>query len=369
MDMNFLGVLRDLGANAAFRVANAARPPANYIWNTFLPERPRTTYEVRSGYMTIRSTMAGLVGADSPYPPTGMSEISTFLEQSAKIANRVTIPEMAMRELQTLLSVIGQQSDSTALIRDTILNFLDKLVVQSHLDTFEYLRGEALTTGAITWTFNQKSLAVNYGVPAANLNPNRTGTASYDQSASVFWADHRLARLLLKHQVRAIIAHPDTIDAIVANPANNIVVVAQDPLGVTQFVKMANTTTGAPTTDARDRVSVIAYGDEGEVLDPANPGKTISVPFCSKGKIVYIGNPLPQGFQVGQGSTASPLNELPIGYTHLAPTVEGGGAPGRWARLRAPEDFPWSLEGVAVTNGLQVIEVPEKLVVLSSDIV
>jgi hypothetical protein len=369
MNLNFNAILDSLGAGAAFRIANAARPPANYVFATFLPERPRGTYDVRSGYMTVRTTMAGLVGADSPYPPSGVMQISKFMEQSAKIANRVTLPEMTIRELHSLMAAVSDAAASNAMVTDTVLNFINKLIVQAHLDTMEYLRSEAMTTGMIDWTFNGLHLSVDYGVPAANKLTNRTGTDAYGGTTSKFWDDHRAARSLLKQQVRAIIAHPETIDVIISNSANNIVVLAQDPVGVTSFVRALGSpnTNNTMTTDARDRVSIVAYGLEGEIFDVANPGQTIAVPFMPKGKIIYVGNPIPAGFVVGQGSTASPQNELPIGYTHLAPTVEGGGTPGRWADVRVPDGNPWQIEGRGVTNGLPVMEAPERVVILSTD--
>jgi hypothetical protein len=87
MNLDFIAVLTALGANAAFRIMNAARPPANYLFATFLPERPKPTYTAKAGAMTIRPTMAGLVGMDSPYPPSAIVDASTFVEQIAKLAN------------------------------------------------------------------------------------------------------------------------------------------------------------------------------------------------------------------------------------------------------------------------------------------
>jgi len=47
--------------------------------------------------------------------------------------------------------------------------------------------------------------------------------------------------------------------------------------------------------------------------------------------------------------------------------VEGNGQPGRWARVYTPQDEPWQLKGQGVTNGLPVIENPEKLAVISTE--
>lgn len=371
MNFNFVAVLARLGANAAFRIINAARPPADYLFATFLPERNMAGYQAKSGTMTIRTTMAGLVGADSPYPPTGLIDSSDFSEQVAKIANRITLTEMDQRSLQQLLLLLnGNAAGQAQLLSDTALNFLDKLVTQAHLDATEYLRGMALTTGALDWTFNKKRLEVSYGVPAANLIASAVGANGYGGATSTFWADHRKARKALKGQVRAIMAHPDTIDMIVSNDANKVRVIAQDNVGGTYTIQKFVGSTEQLSSDARDRVTLVAYGAEGEILDPANPGKSKSVPFLKTGKVVYLGNPIPRGFQVGQGSAGENVqNEIPLGYTHIGPTVEGGGQPGRWADLRVPDDAPWSLEGRGVTNVMPVIEAPEKVAILTTDMV
>lgn len=368
MNINFAAMIARLGAGAAFRIMNAARPAADYLFNTFLPEQLKPTYNAKSGNMTVRSVMAGLVGTDSPYPPTGLIDAGDFNEQTAKLANRVTLGEMAQRELQALMqSLGGNTAAGEALVQQTGLNFLDKLITQAHLDAMEYLRGMALSTLALDWTFGERRLQVDYtGGLTGQILTNRTGAAGYGGASSTFWTDYRAARSLLKNQVRAIIAHPETIDMIISNSVNNILVTKQDlTSGTTEFVK--NVGTGGAlvaSPDARDRTSIIGYGLEGEVIDPTTPGIGKAVPFMPRGKIILIGNPIPRGFQVGQGSTPSGQNEMPVGYTHIGPTVEGGGHPGRWADLRTPDDSPWVLEGRGVTNGLPVIEAPEKIVVL-----
>lgn len=370
MNFNFVAVLARLGANAAFRIINAARPPADYLFATFLPERNMPGYQAKSGTMTVRTTMAGLVGADSPYPPTGLVDSSDFTEQVAKIANRITLTEMDQRNLQQLLLLMtGNAAGQDQMLSNTALNFLDKLVTQAHLDAAEYLRGMALTTGALDWTFNKKRLQVDYGLPSANLVAAAAGANGYGGATSTFWKDYRTARSKLKGQVRAVMAHPDTIDMIVSNDANKIRVIAQDNISGTYTIQKFVGSTEQMSPDARDRLTLVAYGAEGEVLDPGNAGKSKTVPFLKPGKIVLLGNPIPRGFQVGQGAGENVQNEIPLGYTHIGPTVEGGGQPGRWADLRVPDDAPWSLEGRGVTNLLPVIEAPEKIAVLTTDVV
>jgi hypothetical protein len=310
--------------------------------------------------------MAGLAGMDSPYPETGVVEISTFDENTAKIASTVRMTEAVMRQLQQMmmqLQLSGQPTNEV-MAREA-LNFLDKVIVQGHLDTAEWLRGQALCTGMIDWTFNGKRLQVDYGIPTANKLTARTGNDGYGGSASKFWTDVRAIRRILK-DVRGILVHPDTLDMIRYNPANNLVAVSEVNGAVT-FRKVNGQ--GQFTQDTGDSVTLISYGLEGEVEDPANAGKSLKVPFMLRGTMVGLGNNTTNGYQVGaavgQGSTPAPQNTL--GYTHLAPTVEGGGRPGRWADLYTPQNEPWQLVARGAQNIMPVVEAPEKIVIGKSD--
>lgn len=372
MFINFAAVIASLGRNAAFRIANGTRTPADYLWSSLLPERNLWSYHVEAGNMTVRSTMAGLVGMDSVYPPGGMVEISTFLENTAKIANEVMLTEGALRQLQQFLQQLridNQPTDEAA--RDTVLNFLDKVIVQPHLDTMEWLRGQALTFGAINWTFNAKSLVVDYGVPAANFLTVRTIASgnNYAGATSKFWADIQSIRRAFRGSggLRVIVAHPDTIDQARYNPVNSMVVTAESNNSIT-FRKVI-AATGQFTQDAADSVTIVLYDLEAEVLNPVDTSTTLRIPFATRGKLVGVGNNRQTGFRVGQGSTDSVNAENDLGYTHVGPTVEGGGRPGRWADLYTPQAMPWQMNGRAVTNGLPVIEAPDKICVATTEMV
>lgn len=368
MDMNLNEALRSLPAGAAFRVANEARPPASYVFGQLLPEVPDYAYQAKSGNMTVRATMAGLAAMDSPYPESGSVEISTFSESTAKIANRVRLPEVALRRLQEMLMRLAISSTPTLeVIQREALNFLDKLIVQSHLDSFEYLRGQALTTGAIDWTFNGKRLLIDYGFPAANLLANRAGNDAYAGSASKFWTDIRSIQTKLRYNVRALILHSDTLDVILANSVNNVEVLAQNAGRYTLRRVVERNSANLASSDARDTIEVITYDLEGEIWDLANAGQTTRIPFMPKGKVLGVANNNASPYMVGQGSTPDPALSNALGYTHLAPTVEGGGMPGRWADVRTPDAEPWTLEGRGVSNGLPVIEGFDKVVVASTD--
>lgn len=370
MFLNFQAVIAALGPDAAFRIANETRPPGEYLWETFLPERSVWSYTATDGSMTVRSTMAGLVGQDSNYPPGGVVEVSTFLEQIAKIAIEVPLREQVLRQIAQMLmqlQITGQPTVEAS--ANEVLNFLDKLVVQPLIDAVEWLRGQAMTSGAINWTFNRKDLVVAYGVPAANIFAQRTGTAFYGGSASAFWSDIQAARRILNRTggVRAFVAHPDTIDIARYNPANAMIPIAEGDGGIT--FRRIITSTGQFTQDAvNDVVTLVPYGMEGEIINPATPNTTILVPFCPRGKISAIGNnsAAQRGFRVGQGSTDSPNAALELGYTHMGPTIEGGGRPGRWAQLFTPEQAPWEIRARGAENALPVLESPDKLVILNT---
>lgn len=370
MNLNFSAALQALGPDAVFKIVNDVRPPNWYLWNQLLPETPYPTYSIDSGDMTVRSAMAGLAGTDSPYPPTGIVEISTFMEDTAKLANYVTLPERAMRRIQADLMHLGITA-SQSYVADEVLNFLDKVILQGHIDAMEWLRAQAITTGAIAWNFNNMNLVVDYGIPAANILATRTGTAAWDSTASEFWTDIRLLQAALQYNVRAFVVHPTTLTKIIDNDVNKIEMVqytdSQNGSQSYTFKRLIGTNERI-ATDFRDTVTLIAYGLEGEVLDASEDSKTKVVPFMTQGKIVAIGNNRRNGYRVGEGATDDPDRDRALGYTHLAPTVEGGGAPGRWAQVFVPEAMPMQLHGRAVTNGLPVIEAPDKIAIATSDL-
>lgn len=373
MIFNFAEALATMGQNAAVRVANAARPPANYLFNTFLPERTQSDYHVEAANMVVRTTASGLVGMDSPYPPGGTVEISTFLEQSAKhaITNRLT--EGALRQLQGLMREMQLAGTlGNDFLVNEALNFYQKVVLQALLDTDEWLRAQALVYGAISWTYNKKTLSVNYGIPAANFLTARTNANndSYSDSASAFWTDVLEARRLLRYNVRAAIMNSATMDKIIGNPANNLEIVSQTNQ---MFQVRKYRTVGGivvPESDARYSMMFTVYDEEMEVLDTTAgmSGKTQTVKFMPDGKVLYIGQNTYNGYRVGQGSTDNPRNDLELGWHAICPTVEGGGAPGRWGRMYVPEGYPMQLVGEAVENSLPIILANDKIVVATTEL-
>lgn len=355
------------GQEAVVRVANEARAPGDYLFNTLLPERNMSSYHIDSGNMTVRSTMAGMVGMDSPYPPGGFVETSTFAEQTAKFANEVQLNEATLRQIQDFmmrLQIGNNGAGTTEALAQEALNFLEKVIIQSHMDLMEWLRGQALVNGEIDWSFNGKRLLVDYGVPSANMLPARAAGDAYGGATSKFWEDVRLLRRRVRN-LRAIVAHSDTVDAIRYNPVNSLVS-TNEGNGTITFRRTVNN--GAQfSQDVNDTITIVIYDKEAEVLNPADPSATVVLPFMERGKLLAVGVNQNTGYQPGQGSVdEDPNAALALGYTHIAPTIEGGGRPGRWAELMVPENRKYQLIGHGVTNGLPVIEAPAKVAVATT---
>lgn len=372
MEINFQAAIADArigGQDGIFRLANAARPPAEYLLPTLLPERNLATYQASDGSMTVRTTMAGAVGMDSKFPEGGVVSMSTFREEVIKVAIQNNLSEKALREIQAFADqVLLRGGDSTQLAVDTVLNFVSKMLLQSHYDRSEWLRGRALFTGVLNWRFNGSNVVVDYGIPAANKFPTRTGTAAYGSTASVFWSDILQARKILGNSYEISIASRATIDAVIYNSANAINVL--DIAGGRYTIQRFRGSLERPSTDARETMTLVEYNLEGEVLDLANPGVTIKVPFVPAGVIGHFGRAdTSREFIPGQGATDNPNNALELGYTHVGPTTEGGGRPGRWARVYTPEGMPMQLRGQAVGNILPVITKPNAIVLTSTTLV
>lgn len=358
------------GLEGINRLSNAARSPAEYLLATILPERPVNSYVAKGGRMIVRSTMAGAVGMDSKDPEGGAMELSKFMEEIAKIGISARLQEQVLIELQEQaknLQLAG--SSSLDLTVNTVLNFVNKLLLQPHYDRREWLRAQALFYGAIDWQFNGVDLQTDYQIPSANILTTRTGNDAYGGSTSKFWDDWKAARKIHGNAFAGGVTSRDTIDEIVYNSANKIVVTS-DEGGVVTFAKYEGAADGLRplSPDARERATLIAYDKEGEIWDLDNPGKTKKVRISGPhGVIGYFGTVDRSGeFIAGEGATEDPENNRAIGYSHIGPTVEGSGQPGIWTRVFTPEDMPQHLAGNARGRFLPVIENPDKVVLAST---
>lgn len=377
MDFDLRQAIENLEQSTIFELANAARPPQDYLFNAVLPSMNMDTYDVQNSTMTIRTTMAGLSGMDSKYTSGGAAETTEMAGKTGKITITSELPEQHLRQLQSLLLRLTAQSVSTEQsIQETGINFVNKVIVQSILDREEWLKGQALFTGALDWTFNGKVLKANYGIPSGNFLPSRTGNNAYGGSTSKFWEDYYSAQEILGWKISACIMHPTTLKAIMSNAeVNQLQFVNADP-ATNQFMfarLVARSGNTVVSTDPRDFITIIAYNKEGEIWDLDNPGETIKVPFCPVGGVLWIGERIDSAsnvFVVGKGSTEETFIDNPVlmGYGHVAPTVEGGGLPGRWSRLYVPQERPYTLAADGVSNFIPVIQAPKRLVIGTTEV-
>jgi hypothetical protein len=372
MEINFDQAIADLGGAAGIaRIANEARAPSTYLLQTsVLPVRRRASYTAEDGGLVIRNVMAQMVGMDSKYPEGAAMDVSTFREIISKLAIQQNLSEKVKRHLrETVRSMIaqGEQGRVGALVVQTVLNFVQKMLLQPHWDRIEWLCGQVLFLDEIDWRFGGSVLALNYQTPAEYLFATRTGTAAYGSSASVFWADHRLAQRRLMGADYTVIGHGNTISEIVYNEANSADILAAENGRFT--MRRFRGSMERPATDARDRATFVSYNLEGEVFDADGSGNTTNLPFAPEGLLLYVGLGRPDTdlVQIDQGSTNDGQNNLELGYTHLGPTEEAEGALGVWSRVYKPESMPMQLRGQSVSNTLPVMRNRKRRVVLSTE--
>ncbi len=375
MEFDLRQAIESLDQEEVFNIANQARPASDYLGNTILPNRNMETYDVEGGNMTIRTTMAGLSGMDSRYTEGGAAESSDFTGKTGKLTIHAELSEKMLRELQAkLLRLTARRMDNTQLVQETGLNFVNKIIVQALLDREEWLKWQGITTGQLNWQFNGKVLKADYGIPAGNFLPARTGNFRYGGSSSMLWNDIWLMQEKLQWQVLAYLIHPTLLRDIMANPTVNQLEFISQNLVTGQFTfrrRIADGTGGSTrlSTDPRDTITLTAYNKEAEIFDLVTPGKTKKVPFLTPGAFIAIGAQTNNSvFRVGDGSTEPPASPIELGYGHVAPTTEGGGNPGRWTRLRVHPDKPWGMESDGVENFIPVIEAPDRLVIGSSQV-
>lgn len=373
MQFNFAAIIDELntnlpfGDNFSFQIARAAVMPADYVFNNILPQQGRPTYNITGGSMRIFPTMAGQVPMDTPLPPIGAMTSEVFNENTTKIGGQMHFPEKMLRELQEWAQYqrgvgIGRGMTAGAVLASEkerlVQNLLafSQLLLKSQWDTYEWLRSRAIMAGAINWTYNKLNLTVDYGTPAANILAY-TGTDSFYNTASKFWTAYRYAFTRLNAGFQLVMNY-NTYLSIVDNSVNNIVVTAED--GDRREIIKWDTSKSSPTTvDRRDRASIILYNKSGTVIDAA--GNLIALPFVADGEFAFIGEEKPQGFELLTGSVDDPARDYQLGYTHIAPTVEGGEA-AIWSRIYTPEQKPYQVLGETASNGLPVIISPGRIV-------
>jgi len=359
--------LNESRPNAILDIINAARPPATYIGAMILPEVSSFSYFAKAGRMTLRPTMATPTGLSSPFNKSGTITTSTFAHSTFKFTNEVPLNEESLREFQQITSFsTGTPQQVTQQVVETLLNFTEKMLLQSHLDAAEWARWEALSEGAIQWNYNGEVLDVIYN--GMNKNTTRTGNDKYAGSTSKFWDDVKWAQRTLKHNVFGFFVNANTYAEIIGNEVNKTVPLGGSvKAGKVMLGKYRGTSTSDLERDSSFTIELYVVSGETEILNPATPGINQLKSFLKDGKMVAIGDSSSTGsFRVGLGS-AGDLPPQAIGITHLGPTVEGNGQPGRWGRVFVPQDAEWSLIGRAASNFIPVIEAPEKVAICTTD--
>lgn len=372
----FYDAVQGLDPLEVTQLANTRPNAGEYLLAGILPPINKPTYDAKSGTMRVVSTMAGMVGMDSPYPEGSFIDASDFREGTLKIAQAVSLDEGTIREVQMVLREAqlaqGGGADPAAILQGTALNLYEKGVLQALDDTEEWLRAQALTTGEINWTFGKNTVNVDYEIPTENRPAQVTGVNSYGGGSSAFWSHVRLARKRLR-SVRAFLTDFDTLDMIIDNDAHKITVVNEvesaqgniRTVTLRRAVRNAEGITVGFDQDVRGTVTLVGYGREGRVIAPAAPGGLATVQFVPTGTMVAIGNNNVENLIALDGN---PNVRNALGYTHVAPTVENGGATGRWGRIYTPQERPWKARAEGVANVMPVIEDPSKLMIFSTEV-
>lgn len=372
--IDFRAIIEEIGAEAIFNLMNTARPPSRHLFAQVFPEITFPDYDASSANMTIRSTMAKAVAMDSKYPEGGIVTTGSWAQKIAKIAHQQTFPEQMLRELRKLVTYLRARNiaDHQTILRE-VYNFVQKLLIQPIQDTSEWLRGQALTTGAINWQSDDILLDVTYDIPAANFLTQRTSNDKYSGTTSKFWEDYRLIQEKLNYQVTLLATHMTLALDIVNNPANNLNMISQDFVnGRFSFRKMVEGPDGIfrPSEDSRDTViTLITYNDEAEVI--VSPTETKVVQFMPSNVLMGIGSANRNLWTIGTGGTPQFQTPVTLGYTHVGPTEEGNGQMGPWQRLYVPEAMPMTFRGQAVKNLLPVFNsgAEDRVVIASSDLI
>jgi len=369
MHIDFTQIIAELSEKKAFtRIFNELRPGSEYIFKDMLPEQTSPEYHVSSDYMMVRSAMAGLVGTDSAYPRTGFVETGKQALSTLKIANAVDLTESAQRRLQLLAAANNLNGPAE------VLNFFNKVIVQPHFDTAEWLRAQALTNfddtavaTKIDWQFGQAKATVLYKRESGWDLPKRTGNDGYGGTTSKFWDDIIAAGDKLGYKIAKIVMNRTTFKTIVNNPVNKILVRTASDDGRTFVVARTNDAGTELVIDGRYTVSIDVYDGAGDVYD-ISTGTLKQIPFMPDGVVMVMGvYRKSRIYTAGEGSTRGDT-ATSLGYTHIAPTVEGKNVPGRWGRVFVPQNAQWRLTAEGVTNMIPVVSDPKLYVLMRTEV-
>lgn len=357
-------ILNTMTPQDFFALANQPVPENEYVLASVLPDEARATYEAKSGSFKVITTPAGETGMDSPYVPVGGIELNAFSNPIAKWTATTLMTEEMQRELQQMVINIRAgviTGNGLDYIRNFIVNWLQKVIRQSFTDRYELMRAEVLTTGMLAL----RGGTVDYLLPAGNKFAKRTGNDAYGGSTSKLWTDMRAADAIVGN-TRARIMSMNLLNRIMDSQADRVAVTSE----VTSAGGNIKTVTirrliGANQTlsnDAREGYTLIGYRRTVTIKVGKGYAQQQVIP---DGKIAVIGSN-----DVMVTMTDGTVNTRPgLGRTHIGPTVEGDGRPGIWLNTYTPQGRPMHAVAEGASNGLIVLDAPERLVILDSDLV
>jgi hypothetical protein len=365
--LNLQNLIAKLDPQIEFELANAV-PDGEMLWASFLPERQQDSYRIEDSEMHVYSTMAGMVGRDSPYPPGGVVRAQDFKEDILKWAVETALGENDMIKLMQLAQRVGVGGRPNVQVVEALLNLEDKVVGQGLRDAMEWMRGQVMQTGILNFTFGQKTVNIDFGIPAGNkLSRLNSGAGSWYTSGTTLWADLEIIRQALDRRILGMIMTETTAQTIFNTAENNIQVqqTARTRYSARYTLRRVSESLAANTipTDFRSSFDIITYDRLATVYDPDGGNATgmQHIPMMADDLVVVIGQPRGGFFDIG----STPLPEHTLGATVVGPTVEGGGAPGRWTRLFTPQTDPGRIIAQGATNALAFLREPRKIITVA----
>lgn len=352
------GLIKDIaqqirGEGGFLRVARDPLAVDDYLFiRELYPLVPTNSYKILSqAAITVRPTMAGFVGMDSEYKPTGqVIRESLTGDALPKIAPRMLLPEQTLRELDDL--AVRQGSDALAIATNATWNFYRGVIVRSITDRLEHMTITAALNGLLDNTTGYSLLNVSYGYTAGQHTVSYTGNNKFGGSTSQWWTFVRLARKKLGNA--QFVMSEAMWEIIEGNTVNNIVVLSESydddrKIRTVRIGRASTTTANGLVVDARDQGVVIRTYDAKGYAYAADPTAALTeVPFFPDLKVFAYGR-----VQKVTSLVDSSAEVTNLGYVHMGPTVEGGSA-GIWGRVYVPEDKQYQVIGEGVSNALPV---------------
>lgn len=391
MEYSFLELIAMLnenlrgGENFAFRLARNANSPDSYLFNTrVLPRMNKPTWNITGGTLTITPTELKPVAMDAEPAPMGNLQATFFNENISKFGGQMFFNEKQQRELITMeqeiflnaglaggrnpfgdintqMNMLSQtgRADSATINGARINRILGVIeaIKLAHFNTSEALSGEALTEGVLDENFSGLDVVVDYKVPAVNIK-DYAGNDRFDQSASKWWDFVRFCYKTLRNP--QFFGNSNSYFDIVENPVNKVR--EQFLTGDVRPMSKYNENVITQKQDANERMNFNVYDKAGSVMD-ATAKALISKPFLKDKRIVVIGELQTSQIELELGGVTDPDNSLNLGYTHVGPTVEGGGRPGIYANIYSLPQKAQQLFVDTYVNMLPAILNPKKLII------